>query len=98
MEGSLTLFREKGTVKIGEQSLNVQEYQNIEGLDIVNLPAGNAPNNYGEYQGSMSNHDSVYKNVSEVLENSGVVTTNSYEGLKTVDIIEKIYDSMGVRK
>lgn len=92
MEGSLTLFGEKGTVKIGGQYLNELEYQNIEGVEIKDLPQGNTPNNYGEYQGSMSNHDKVYQNLVEVLVNGGVISTNMFEGLKTVEIIDKIYN------
>ena len=91
MEGSLTLFGDKGTVKIGGQYLNELEYQNIEGYKIENLPEGNKPNNYGNYVGSMSNHDKVYDNLIEVLQNNATITTNSFEGLKTVEIIEKIY-------
>lgn len=93
MEGSLTIFGEKGTVKIGGQYLNELEYQNIEDYKIENLPAGNPPNNYGQYQGSMSNHDKVYENVVNVLNHSGVIATNGFEGLKTVEIIDKIYSS-----
>jgi UDP-N-acetyl-2-amino-2-deoxyglucuronate dehydrogenase len=91
MEGSLTIFGDKGTVKIGGQYLNELEYQNFEDFEIKNLPAGNPPNNYGQYQGSMSNHDAVYKNVIDVLTNQGVIATNGFEGLKTVEIIDKIY-------
>jgi predicted dehydrogenase len=94
MEGSLTLFGEKGTVKIGGQYLNEIEYQNIEGVEIKDLPQGNTPNNYGEYQGSMSNHDKVYQNLVEVLVNGGVIQTNMFEGLKTVEIIDKIYNKI----
>jgi len=93
MEGSLTIFAEKGTVKIGGQYLNELEYQNIEGLVIKDLPAGNTANNYGQYQGSMSNHDRVYENVIDVLQNDSPISTNSFEGLKTVEIIDKIYQS-----
>lgn len=93
MEGSLTIFAEKGTVKIGGQYLNELEYQNIEGYEIKDLPEGNKPNNYGNYVGSMSNHDKVYQNVIDVLNNGTAITTNFYEGLKTVEIIEKIYNS-----
>jgi hypothetical protein len=39
----------------------------------------------------MSNHDKIYQNVIDVLENDAKITTNSFEGLKTVEIIEKIY-------
>ncbi|MEI6048930.1 MAG: Gfo/Idh/MocA family oxidoreductase [Bacteroidota bacterium] len=91
MEGSLTIFGESGTVKIGGQYLNELEYQNIRGYKITNLPAGNPPNNYGRYVGSMSNHNKVYENVVEVLLNHGQIATNGFEGLKTVEIIDKIY-------
>ncbi len=93
MEGSLTIFGEKGTVKIGGQYLNELEYQNIADYEIKDLRAGNPANNYGQYQGSMSNHDKVYQNVLEVLTNSGVIATNGFEGLKTVEIIDKIYSA-----
>lgn len=93
MEGSLTIFGEKGTVKIGGQYLNELEYQKIDGYEIKDLPPGNPANNYGQYQGSMSNHDKVYENVAEVLTNGGVIATNGFEGLKTIEIIDKIYSS-----
>ncbi len=93
MEGSLILFGEKGTVKIGGQYLNELEYQNIKDYKIENLPEGNKPNNYGNYVGSMSNHDKVYDNLIEVLQHNATITTNSFEGLKTVEIIEKIYSA-----
>ena len=91
MEGSITIFAEKGTVKIGGEYLNELEYQMIEGLDKFELDKGNLPNNYGEYVGSMSNHADVYKNVSDVLTNDGIISVNGFEGLKTVEIIDKIY-------
>lgn len=94
MEGSLTIFAEKGTVKIGGQYLNELEYQNIEGYRIENLPEGNKPNNYGNYQGSMSNHDKVYENLVDVLTNNASISTSAFEGLKTVEIIDKIYSSV----
>jgi UDP-N-acetyl-2-amino-2-deoxyglucuronate dehydrogenase len=93
MEGSLTIFAEKGTVKIGGQYLNELEYQNIEGFKIENLPEGNKSNNYGNYQGSMSNHDKVYENLVSVLQNNEPISTSAFEGLKTVEIIDKIYNS-----
>lgn len=91
MEGSIVIFGEKGTVKIGGQYLNELEYQLIDNFKIENLPEGNPANNYGKYFGSMSNHDKVYENVIEVLTNNGIIATNGFEGLKTVEIIDKIY-------
>jgi UDP-N-acetyl-2-amino-2-deoxyglucuronate dehydrogenase len=91
MEGSITVFGEKGTVKIGGQYLNVLEYQNIENYEIKGLHESRPPNDYGFYQGSMSNHDKVYENVIDVLKNNGKIAANGYEGMKTVEIIERIY-------
>lgn len=93
MEGSLTIFGEKGTVKIGGQYLNELEYQNIKDYKITDLPEGNPPNNYGQYTGSMSNHHKVYENIIDVLMNKGIIGTNGFEGLKTVEIIDKIYNA-----
>jgi len=93
MEGSITIFGEKGTVKVGGQYLNQLDYQSFEGEEIGTLKEGNPANEYGEYQGSMSNHDRVYENLIDVLQKDGSIATNGLEGLKTVEIIEKIYKS-----
>jgi len=92
MEGSITIFGENGTVKIGGQYLNILEYQMIEGMEIKDLPAGNLPNNYGEYQGSMSNHDKVIQNVLEVLTDQARIAVNGFDGLRTVELIQRIYN------
>lgn len=94
MEGSISIFGQHGTVKIGGQYLNELEYQNFNEFEISDLPPGNPPNNYGEYKGSMSNHDKVYANVIDVLQNEGMIATNGFEGLKTVEIIHKIYQAI----
>lgn len=94
MEGSITVFGEKGTIKVGGQYLNVLEYQNIKDYIIKDLPESGPANDYGFYQGSMSNHDKVYENVIDVLQNNSRITTSFLDGLKTVQIIEKIYQSM----
>lgn len=94
MEGSLSIFAENGTVKIGGQYLNELEYQNIKDFKIENLPEGNKANNYGNYVGSMSNHDKVYENLVQVLTKNAIISTNAFEGLKTVEIIDKIYNSV----
>ena len=39
----------------------------------------------------MSNHDKVYENIVEVLQNGATISTSAFEGLKTVEIIDKIY-------
>ncbi len=94
MEGSITVFGENGTVKIGGQYLNVLEYQSIDCYKIEGLPASRPANDYGFYQGSMSNHEKVYENVIDVLTKGGTIAANAFEGMKTVEIIERIYNSM----
>ena len=93
MEGSITIFAENGTVKIGGQYLNTLEYAEVKDFSFGDIPAGNAANNYGTYTGSMSNHDKVYQNVQDVLTSNGIMKTSMQDGLKTVEIIEKIYQS-----
>ena len=93
MEGSVTIFGEKGTVKVGGQYINALEYQSINDYKITNIMESRPANDYGFYQGSMSNHDKVYENVLDVLTKDGVIATTGEEGLKTVEIIEKIYNS-----
>jgi predicted dehydrogenase len=96
MEGSIAVFGEKGTVKIGGQYLNVLEYQCIEGFEIKGLPESRPANDYGFYQGSMSNHEKVYENIVDVLQNGGKIAANAYEGMKTVEIISRIYKAMSL--
>ena len=52
----------------------------------------NGPNNYGFYKGSAANHQHVIENVVDSLNNNKQITTKSYEGLKVVEIIERIYN------
>lgn len=91
MEGSITIFAENATIKIGGKYLNTIDYQATDGFDILDLPNSGEANNYGDYQGSMSNHDKVIDNVIQCLKGKVEIMTNAYDGLKTVEIIENIY-------
>jgi len=91
MEGSITIFAENATIKIGGKYLNTIDYQKTNGFDITDLPASGPANNYGHYQGSMSNHDKIIHNVVETLNNRQQIMTNAYDGLKVVEIIENMY-------
>lgn len=92
MEGSLTIFGEKGTIKIGGKYLNKIEYQNIRGIIFPDINESNC-NDYGSYQGSSSKHDEVYKNVIGVLEKGDKIMTDCLDGLKTIQIIQKIREA-----
>lgn len=91
MEGSLTLFCEKGTIKIGGQYLNELEYFKVEGLEAPAEMTTQSAAGYKHYEGSQSRLDCVYSNLNEVLDGSGVIATAGFEGLKTVEIIDRIY-------
>lgn len=97
MEGSLTLFGEKGTVKIGGQYLNELEYFSVENQQAPDLPKGNPANQYGYYEGSMSNHDKVYEVMVKAINDPSVSFITAEEGLKTIEIIEKIYQASPMR-
>lgn len=91
MEGSLMIVAEKGTVKIGGQYLNTLEYARLMHDQAIEWQVGNPANDYGAYQGSMSNHDKMYDYVVDVITKDHPNRFSGYEGLKTVEIIEKIY-------
>ena len=97
MEGSFTIFGEKGTVKIGGQYLNELEYQCIDNTKIENLSAGKPANAYGFYQGSMSNHNKVYEHLLKAIEIPGYEFASALDGMKTVEIIEKIYAQAAIK-
>jgi UDP-N-acetyl-2-amino-2-deoxyglucuronate dehydrogenase len=92
-ESSLTIVAENGTVKVGGQYMNEVEYCNIRGYEMPELPPSNPANDYGHYKGSAANHGYVFQNVFETLRGEGKISTNALEGLKVVDIIERIYAS-----
>lgn len=91
MEGSITIFAEKGTVKIGGQYLNTIEYQRLEGIQLPEINITAKANDYGLYQGSMSNHDKVIENVIDVLQHDKPMMTTAEEAREVVRIIEEMY-------
>jgi UDP-N-acetyl-2-amino-2-deoxyglucuronate dehydrogenase len=96
MEGSITLFAEKGTLKIGGQYLNTIEYQQLAGAELPPINITAKSNDYGLYQGSMSNHDKVIQNVVDVLLHNQPIMTSAEEGREVVRIIEMMYGSIKV--
>lgn len=91
LESSMTIIGSKGSVKIGGQYMNEVEHCNIEGYEMPELAPSNPANDYGQYKGSAANHHYIIENVVDTLKGRTEATTNALEGLKVVDIIEKIY-------
>jgi UDP-N-acetyl-2-amino-2-deoxyglucuronate dehydrogenase len=91
MEGSITIFAEYGTVKIGGQYLNTIEYQQLKASALPHINISAKANDYGLYQGSMSNHDKMIQNVVDVLLHDKPIMTSADEGREVVRIIEQMY-------
>jgi predicted dehydrogenase len=92
-ESSLTVVAENGTIKIGGQYMNEVAYCHVKDYTMPELPEGNPANDYGLYKGSAANHVYIIQNVVEALQGVSNITTNALEGLKVVDIIERIYEA-----
>ncbi|MCF8415008.1 MAG: Gfo/Idh/MocA family oxidoreductase [Crocinitomicaceae bacterium] len=91
LESSITIIGEKGSVKIGGQYMNEVEVCNITDYEMPVLAPTNPGNDYGAYKGSAANHNYVIRNVIDTLKGRTSATTNALEGLKVVEIIERIY-------
>lgn len=91
LESSLTIIGSKGSIKVGGQYMDVVETCNIKDYTMPTLEETNPANDYGAYKGSANNHHNVIENVVNTLTGKNKITTNALEGLKVVDIIERIY-------
>ena len=93
MESSMLIIAENGSVKIGGQYMDKVEYCHINDYEMPTLAPTNPGNDYGAYKGSAQNHHLVIRNVVNVLSGAtpDAITTNVLEGLKVVDIIERMY-------
>jgi len=91
LESSITIIGENGTIKVAGQYMNEVEYCHIRDYVMPELAPSNPPNDYGLYKGSAQNHHYVIENVVDTLRNGATISTNALEGLKIVDIIERIY-------
>jgi hypothetical protein len=91
LESSIAIIGANGSVKIGGQYMNEVEVCNIKDYVMPELAPTNPGNDYGAYKGSAANHNYVIKNVIDTLKGRTSATTNALEGLKVVEIIERIY-------
>ena len=90
-ESSLTIIGSNGTVKIGGQYMNEVEYCHIKDYTMPLLPPSNPANDYGPYKGSAANHNYVIDNVINSIHQKIAPATNALEGMKVVEMIERIY-------
>ncbi len=95
MEISLSLLAEKGSIRIGGEYMNKIEYQVTDGFKFEIADPGTS-NDHDSYRGSMSNHDKVYENLVKALNDENYPFANADDGLKTVETIERIYNSVSL--
>ena len=93
MESSMVIIAENGSIKIGGQYMDKVEYCHVKNYTMPNLAPTNPGNDYGAYKGSAQNHHYVIDNVIDVIKRKEAITTNALEGLKVVEIIERIYNN-----
>jgi predicted dehydrogenase len=91
LESSLTIVGSKGSIKVGGQYMDQVDVCNIKDYTMPVLAETNPANDYGAYKGSANNHHNVIENVVDTITGKTKITTNALEGLKVVDIIERIY-------
>jgi len=91
LESSMTIIGSNGSIRIGGQYMNEVDYCHIKNYTMPELAPANPANDYGAYKGSAANHHFVIQNVVDTLKGRTTITTNALEGLKVVDIIERIY-------
>ena len=91
LESSLTVVAERGSLRIAGQYMDKVEYCHLEDYQMPELAPTNAANDYGPFQGSAANHVQVIENVVDTVQRRSFATTNALEGLKVVEIIERIY-------
>ncbi|HRB40274.1 MAG TPA: gfo/Idh/MocA family oxidoreductase, partial [Bacteroidia bacterium] len=70
----------------------------IKDYTMPKLDPVNPANDYGAYKGSAANHHYIIENVADVLRGRTSITTNALEGLKVVEIIERIYALRKIEK
>lgn len=92
LESSMTIIGSQGSIKVGGQYMNEVEYCDVENYELPELPESSPANDYGAYKGSAANHHFIIANVVDTIKNRTSATTNALEGLKVVEIIERIYE------
>ena len=91
LESSITIIGSKGTVKVAGQYMDTVVHCHIKDYEMPELTEASHENDFGGYKGAAQNHGYVIQNVIESLNDKGAIGTNLLEGMKVVDMIERIY-------
>jgi predicted dehydrogenase len=92
-EITLTIIAQKGTVRLGGEYLH--EVQYAETASPLSFPKGyNRSNDQSLYSGPIYHHDELYMQLVQAGANDDTNLSNSFDGLRTVEAIEKIYKAI----
>lgn len=91
LESSLTILGDKGTVKIGGQYMNQILACNIQDSEVPSIGEVPPANQYAGYQGSASNHLSVYEEFLKVLNGEPAQISSIIDAFYSVQLIEEVY-------
>jgi hypothetical protein len=78
-------------VKVAGQYMDTVVHCHIQDYEMPELTEPTHENDFGAYKGAAQNHGFVIKNVIDTLKAGSAIATNLLEGMKVVDIIERIY-------
>ncbi|MFZ4771948.1 MAG: gfo/Idh/MocA family oxidoreductase, partial [Ferruginibacter sp.] len=98
IESSITILAENGSIKIGGQYMEKVLHCEIKDYVMPILASTNPPNDYGTYKGSAANHEYVINNAIQTLLGNETIKTPAIEGMKVVEIIEKIYKTRDLKE
>lgn len=86
LEGSIALFGDRGSVKIGGPYLNNFEYFDVQGETVDDW--------VGLYRHAVkSGHDAVYETVVKALEDPVNTAVEGTDALRSIEMIEQIYNA-----
>ncbi len=91
-ESSISIVAEKGNIKIEGQYLDKITTCDLEKSDFPLKDLRIIPEYYKNYGTNQLNHALVIENVIDVLNNNSEIKTNALDGMKVIEIIEKIYE------
>ena len=91
LETTMTVIGQNGVVKVGGQYMNRVEVCRVKNYQMPVLKKQDMQNDYGTYKGSAANHQYVIQNVIDTLQGKTKPTANSLEGMKVVEIIQRMY-------
>ncbi|UOR07497.1 Gfo/Idh/MocA family oxidoreductase [Hymenobacter aerilatus] len=95
LESSLTVVAEHGSLRLGGQYLDQVVSCHLRDYQLPVLPPTNPANQYGAYQGSAANHVHVIEDIVQAVRHPTDAVTNASDGVKVVEMIERIYRLRG---